>query len=168
MTRFFDSDGREVDPPKPVGELEHVCTLGGDFEKTSVSLCIRSEQLDREEVSRLLGTSPTRAWNPGEPHHLGEGKTGLLRSVDWGLWDLRTLLNATPVETKIRELLASCTEDLQAWRHLGAKYNMKLTVVGYLSNWNGELHLDTKILNLLVERGVQLVIDVYFTGDDDE
>jgi hypothetical protein len=164
--RFFDADGNEITSSlSPAGELQHLCTIGGDFDETSVTLFVYSENLDRDEVSRLLGVQPTKAWNPGERHPLGNGRSGRTRIVDWGKWWLEIDRNRNPVEPKIRKLLQQCTSDLEAWHKLASKYEVWLTISAHLDNWNRELDLAPDVLHLLSERRLMLKVDVYFDGD---
>ena len=167
--RFFDADGNEITPPPgPVGELQHICEIGGEFDETSVTLSVYSENLDRDEVTQLLGVQPTKAWNPGERHPIGNGRSGKTRIVEWGKWWLTIDQNRNPVEPKIRKLLQQCTSDLDTWHKLASKYDIWLTIAAHLDNWNRELDLAPDILQLLSERRLKLKVDVYFDGDEDE
>jgi|GEM_PF-1097883 len=168
MIRFFDADGNKIPSSKPVGETVCIAEIGGRFEETSVTLSVYSEELDREEVSSLLGTQPTKAWNSGELHPVGNGRSGKQRIVDWGKWWFSSKRNCEPIETKIRQILQSCTGDLKAWQILTSKYDVWLTIAAYADNWNRELRLPADILQLLAERNLSLDIDAYFYGDDDD
>ena len=77
----FDADGHEI---KPVGELQHLCEMGGQFDEASATISVYSEQLDRHKVTSILGVQPTNAWNPGERHPIGN--RGVTRAVEWGKW----------------------------------------------------------------------------------
>ena len=167
--RFFDADGNEIiTPSKPVGELVQIIELGGDFDETADILSVYSEELSREEVSSLLEVQPTKAWNPGEKHAVGTGRSGKTRIIDWGKWMLEVERNHEPVEPKIHNLLRSCTKNLEAWRTVSAKYNTQLTIVAHVENWNRELNLSPETLRLLAERNLMLNVDIYFYGDDDD
>ncbi len=169
MTRIFDADGNDITPPpRDVGELEHICEIGGEFDETSVTLSVYSGNLDRDEVTRLLEVQPTKAWNAGERHPIGNGKSGKTRIVDWGTWWLTIDRNRNPVEPKIRKLFQLCTSNLNSWHTLASKYDIWITIAAHLDNWNRELNLEPDILQLIAERRVMLKVDVYFDGDDDE
>lgn len=166
MTRTFDADGNEITfEPSDGSELKHLCEIGGEFDESSVTLSVYAECLDRDEVTTLLGVQPTKAWNPGELHPIGNGKSGKTRIVDWGKWWLTIERNRNPVEPKIRKLLQLCTADLDAWATLASKYDIWLTITAHMDNWNRELDLAPDILQLLAERHLQLKVDVYFDGD---
>ncbi|MDC0833097.1 DUF4279 domain-containing protein [Geitlerinema sp. CS-897] len=167
--RFFDADGNEiVSPQRPVCEVVWIGELGGEFDETSVTLSVYSKTLDLDEVTELLGVQPTKAWNPGERHPVGNGRSRKTRIVEWGKWRLTSERNRKPVEPKIRKLLQQCTPDLKIWQMLASKYDIWLTIAAHLNNWNRELDLTPDILQLLSERHLMLKVDVYFDGDEDK
>jgi hypothetical protein len=167
--RVFDADGNEISPnTPPVGEVLQDIALGGSFDETSVHLTVYSTELDRHEVTSLLGVQPSKAWNPGERHPIGNGKSGKTRIVDWGQWRLSTDYDTSDVEDKIRALLSRCTDALDDWRVLSQKYETWLTIGGHIFNWNRELDLAPDILRLLADRGLKLRIDVYSYCEDQD
>ena len=159
---IYEKDGTEI---RPKGDLEYICPIGGEFDETKVVLCAYSKQLDKQEVSNLLEVAPTKAWNPNEPHPMGNKER--IRVVDWGKWSFEC---STPVsvEQQIEILLSQCTNNLEHWRLLTEKYEVWLSVVGYLHNWNRELDLSSRVLRLLVDRNLALKVDVYFYRDREE
>ena len=159
----FDSDGNEI---KPVGKLEHLCEVGGQFDETSATISVYSEKLDRHKVTTLLSVQPTSAWNPGERHSFGN--RGGTRVVKWGKWYLSTESDYRPISDKIRELLDLCTNDLEAWGKLADEYDVWMHVVGYLRNWNRNMNLPSEILRLLADRRLALQVDVYFQDDKED
>lgn len=167
MRKHFDTDGNEISG-ESVGKVVQELALGGQFDETSVTLMVYSKQLDRHEVSRLLDVQPTKAWNAGERHLVGTGRTGRTRIVDWGQWMLQIDYNQSPVDRKIQELLNRCTDRLENWHALNHKYDVWLTIGGHMANWNRELDLAPEILRLLTDRGLRLKIDVYWYGDFDD
>jgi len=81
-TRYFDSDGNEIPSPKPVGEMSSIAEVGGKFDETAIVLYVFSESLSKERVTSLLGLQPTKAWNPGEQHPVGNGMSGKTKITD--------------------------------------------------------------------------------------
>ena len=168
MRRIFDTKGREITPPASpnLTEMEHVCEIGGQFDETLVQLSVYSEVLDRHEVTTLLEIKPTKAWNPGEQHPIGNGKGGSC-IVDWGKWLLTTELDRNPAGPKIQDLLQQCTSNLTSWHTLASKFDTSVTIVGYLENWNRQLELEPAVLQLIADRNLRLNVDVYTSIDDD-
>ena len=134
-----------------------------DLDTSSVSLFVRSETLNRNEVTELLGVEPTRAWNPGERHPISKDST-ITRVVDWGQWQLKIYDNRSSVEFKIQKLFQQCTSNLEAWRTLRAKYEVWLTVGVYPDDWHSESTLSPETLLLLVERQLPLEWGTYYFG----
>ena len=166
-TRYFDSNGKEIYPPKPMGEISSITEVGGKFDETAIILSVFSESLNKERVTELLCLEPTKAWNPGERHPVGNGKSGKTKITDWGKWWYEADRNYDPVEPKILTLFNLASNDLSAWKTLSSDYQTWLTVSAHLENWNRELSLSPTILKMISERHLELNIDVYFDGDEE-
>ncbi len=83
-TRFFDENGQEIiREPVNLDETEFIAEIGGPFEEFSVGLNFYSENLDRHEITKLIGAEPTKSWNPREQHPIGNTKK--TKITDWGL-----------------------------------------------------------------------------------
>jgi hypothetical protein len=167
MPRFFDEKGIELKPVSVEG-LEQIGEIGGKPEKTSVTISVYSEELDKDKVSELLGVSPTKAWNPRERHSSGGKQNKKTRILEWGKWYLSTETNDDPLDAKIENLFALCAPNLETWKWLSEEYETWLTIVGHINNWNREVHLSRKTLKLITDRSLDLVFDIYFDTDDDE
>lgn len=167
-TIILDKDGNDITPKAKAEDLEHICEVGGEFDETSVTLQVYSENLDRHEVTELLGVEPTKSWNANEPHPVGNGKSGKQRIVDFGKWYLSTESNTSPISEKFEEIFSACNQDLEVWKKLSSKYELWVTVGAHLGNWNRELNLDVKVLKWLSDRNLQIKIDVYFDLEDEE
>lgn len=163
----MSKDDKIVPLHRPVGELEHICELGGSFDETLVGIYVYSEYLDKDEVSRLLGVEPKKAWNPHEPHIIGKSKTREI-TKPFGMWRIESPRDYDAVVPKIEALFARCTNDMDKWEELTNKYECWFCIVGHLDNWNRELNLPVNVLKLLTERNLELKIDVFFDGDEDE
>ena len=47
-TRYFDSNGKEIYPPKPMGEISSITEVGGKFDETAIILSVFSESFNKE------------------------------------------------------------------------------------------------------------------------
>lgn len=166
-TKWFDKDGNEIirNVPNP-NNLEPIAELGGSFEEFSVSIDFYSMNLDKDEITDLLGVNPTKAWNPNELHPMGN--KGNQRMTNWGKWYVSSERDATDINDKLIALFSACTQDLDAWKHLTQKYEAWVSVAGYMHNWNRCFTLKTETMRLLVERGLEVVFDVYYYGEGKE
>ena len=140
--------------------------VGGAFDETAIILTVFSESLDKDRVTELLDLKPTKAWNPGERHPVGNGKSGRTKITDWGKWWYESERNHEPVEPKIFKLFNHATNDLEVWRMLSSEHKIWLTVSAHLDNWNRELSLSPSILKMISERHLELNVDVYFDGEE--
>ncbi len=161
----MSEDDKVVPIKKPVGELEYICEIGGSFDETRAILYVYSENLDKDEVSSLLGVSPTKAWNPNEPHFVGKSKSRKI-TKPFGKWWIESKRDYSEVVPKIESLLNQCTKDMEIWRTLTEKYECWMCIVGHLNNWNRELNLPVSLLQMLSERNLDLNVDVYFDGEE--
>lgn len=89
--------------------------------------------------------------------------------MDWGKWYLKGdgYSNAESIDTKIEGLLEKCTKVLENWRVLANDSEVIISVSAYLNNWNRELNLSPRTLQLLSDRNIALKIDVYFWEEDE-
>ena len=165
MPRFFDKDGNEFKyTPDPTAEV--IGEIGGKPEKTGVIISVYSERLDEDRVTQLLEVNPTSAWNPNERRDYGlHGQT---RIDDWGKWFLSTETNDEPLDQKIENLFAACTQNLDSWFLLSQEYQTWFTVVGHINNWNREVQLSRKSLKLIAERNLDFTFDIYFDEDEED
>ena len=166
-TRWFDEDGKEIiHEPVNIEELEHIAEIGGNFEEFSVGVNFYSENLDREEITRLLGHNPTKAWNAGERHPMGNEKR--TRITNWGKWYLSSERDSTDLNIKLKNFFENLTDDLDKWQTLTSKYESWVDVAGYMNNWNRGFIVETDVLKLLSDRNLKICFDIYFNGKEEE
>lgn len=165
--RIFDEEGKEIiQDPIQSDDLEYITEIGGGFEEFSVGVNFYSENLDRDEITNLLGHNPTKAWNAGERHLIGNTKK--TKITNWGKWYLSSERDSTDLNIKIKDLLEKLTDDLSKWQKLTSKYKSWIDVAGYMNNWNRGFMVETDVLKLLSERNLEIYFDIYFDGDDNE
>lgn len=163
----FEADGTEITPPN-ADELEHICELGGQFDKCSFYLEFLHKDLRREEISNKLRLDPTTAWNAGEPHTppLSNGRDGRKRVVQYGKWAMKIEVKHEPVSDSLRRFFDACSVAPEVWRQLNEKWGGFIALVGHAKNWNREFALSRDVITLIAERGLAIKFDAYFDGDD--
>jgi hypothetical protein len=67
-------------PLPPSDAPKDTVWVGGPITWFSISLSISAEDLDPDEITRLLGIQPTKAWRKGVPQ---SGRAGLTGTVTW-------------------------------------------------------------------------------------
>jgi hypothetical protein len=166
-TRWFDEKGKEIiREPVNLDETEHIAEVGGSFEEFSVGINFYSENLDKDEITKLIGAEPTKSWNPGERHPIGNSQK--TRITDWGKWYLTTERDSKDLNQKISELLDDLTTDLNIWKMLTSKYEAWIDVAGYMENWNRGFILKPETMKLLTERNLEVAFDIYYDPDEAE
>jgi hypothetical protein len=137
---------------------------GGDVDDIRVSLRVIGDDLDPDEVTRLLGVEPSTAAKKGRlregtksqtPQRAGIWTLDLGKSREWLLEDLITaVLDRVPVS-------------LEVWRQLGARYKIDLFCGLFLERWNRGVDLSPGLLHRIAERGLALSFDIYCDDDLD-
>jgi hypothetical protein len=165
--RFFDKNGKEIiREPLNLDKVEHIAEIGGTIEKFSIGLNFYSENLQRKEITQILGIEPTKSWNAGEKHQVGN--TNKTKITPWGKWHITLKRDGKDLNTKIEELLNPMTNDLKKWKYLTTKYEGWIDVAGYMENWNRGFTLETRIMKMLFDRNLEIVFDMYYYGKDDD
>ncbi|WP_299579854.1 DUF4279 domain-containing protein [uncultured Sunxiuqinia sp.] len=165
-TRWFDENGEEIiREPVNLDETDHIAEIGGTFEEFSVGVNFYSKDLDRHEITRLIGAEPTKSWNPDERHPIGNSNK--TRITDWGKWYLTSKRDNTDLNKKLEDLLNLLTSDLECWKKLTSKYDAWIDVAGYMENWNRGFSLKPEIMRMLSDRNLEVVFDIYYDGEED-
>jgi hypothetical protein len=160
-TAATTEDGQE-EPEAPVGELMWIG--GGPVGKSSAGLRIWGDDLDPDEITRLLGCEPTRTRRKGEDVR-GKRST---RTAWTGSWHLKSdLPRSAELAAHISALLDRTTDDLATWAALASRYRMDVFCGLFLTAWNQGLKLPPDLLRRLGKRGIPLGIDVYACLDEE-
>lgn len=134
--------------------------IGGLVDRVTVSLRVFGDDLDRDEVSRLLACQPTQCHMKGE---VSVGQiTGLRREARTGSW----LLNSDDgrgvrLDEQIMNLLDRVTGDLAVWEELTEKYKADLFCGLFLEEENRACRLPAEVLRRLAERRLSIGFDIY-------
>ena len=149
----------------PAEEQANAISVGGELLHCRVTLRIKGETLDPEEITRLLGADPTRSRKKGDirPHprwHIEERA---------GSWQLESSLEpGIALEQHINTLLDKVTSDLSVWTELAVRFGMDLYCGLFLDSWNRGLELSPETLQRITERHLTLGLDIYSDWTDDE
>ncbi len=142
-------------------------TIGGFVDRVTVSLRVIADDLNPEEVSRLLNCQPTKCHVKGE---VIVGKnTGLRRVAPTGVW----LLNSDDersvgLDEQVMNLLGRVSHDPAVWEALTKKYKADVYCGLFLDAEIRECRLSADALRHLAERGLEIGFDIYAVFDDTE
>ncbi|WP_084590806.1 DUF4279 domain-containing protein, partial [Arenimonas metalli] len=97
----------------------------GAFDHSEVTLRFFGDDLVPEEVSALLGASPTVSYQKGQ--ELVGRNTGAVRIAKTGSWRLRaTRREPEDVESQVFEILDQLPQDPGVWAVLASRYELDL------------------------------------------
>ncbi len=135
------------------------------IEHSAVSLRIIGDTLMPDEISKMLGASPTYSQFMGET--LIGKKTGNKRIAKFGMWQL-SVADSTPenIEDQIDQLLGQLTNNLDIWSKIANQFKVDLFCGLFMAGGNEGLHLSPQILVAIGQRGIVLGLDIYGPAQD--
>jgi hypothetical protein len=139
--------------------------FGGHPSRAAVCLRVCGDDLDPEEVTRLLGRAPTRSQRKGQPvlSDSGEAK----RIARTGSWLLdRPVGDDVTIDEAIESFLDSLPEDVRVWAALGRRYRVDLLCDVFVKGVNQGFELSPRVLELLGRRGITLGVDIFCEPDE--
>jgi hypothetical protein len=136
------------------------------LQKSAVTLRIMGDDLIPDEITKLLGASPTHAQTKGDK--IVGKKTGHVRIAKSGMWRF-CASDRTPedMDGQIQEILSQMTGDLTIWQSVTKKYHADLFCGLFMRESNEGLTISSQSLATLGARGIEMGLDIY-AGDDDE
>lgn len=153
---------------EPAGEesaQSRSISAGGPVDRLSVTLALHGVDLVPDEISRLLGCSPTHGHRRGEPR-----KSRSANVAPWktGAWLLRVDCAApTTASALLEDMLARVSDDDALWSSLSLQYETSVGFGVFLSGWNRSMVLDARSVQRLARMKVTVDFDVYGAVDDD-
>jgi hypothetical protein len=150
-------------PELPPGEY---VTVGGDVDRITVSVRVGGDDLDPDEVTRVLGVEPTFAARKGDRRRSAGGEV-VQRT---GVWCVN--FEGAPEEwtlgDAVGQLVARLPHDPAVWEGLAARYSLDVFCGLHMSCWNRGFALDPALLRQLADRHLKLDVDIYYVGSGDE
>ncbi len=127
--------------------------IGGEIDKSVVSLRFFDDNLSAEDITRLLKYSPSMSYRKGD----------FLRDevTETGAWLLKGKKSSKSIETQITELFSLLSQDLQIWQELTTKYRADLFCGLWINGWNRGIALTSEILKQISDRGLKIDFDIY-------
>ncbi len=151
-------------------------TIGGPMPWFAVSLSIGADDVDPDEVTRLLGVRPdvTRRRGVHWPLPDREGLSTVRVSkfpARIGLWSIRLRPEQAPgcdvaaAVTRVLDRVAAAPSE--AWRRACAGAKARISVALTLDGYNRGFGLGPVLLRRVADLGLDLDFDIYEGSDDD-
>lgn len=132
--------------------------------RSVATLRIFGDDLIPDELSGLLGCTPTDAYLKGSVRTLKSGREVVRKTGAW-------FLDAHPTEPEdlnrqVLELLARLTDDKNVWTALKERFELDLFCGWFMKEGNEGVSLSAASMWALGERGIELSIDIYSPPDE--
>ena len=135
------------------------------LQRAVASLRIAGDDLIPEEVTALLGASPTHAQTKGQEIPLkSSSRTRVALFGQCRLHAAET--EPEDLDGQVAELLGKLTNDLAIWQDLSCRFNIDLFCGWFMGGDNEGVTVEPETLKALGERGISLALDIY--GPDAE
>jgi len=132
--------------------------------RSVASLRVSGIDLIPEEITNLLGASPTKSYAKGDDLSTSNVRTRIAKN---GTWQLHA--NATEPEDfnlQVAELFHGLTDDLKIWSDLACRFKVDIFCGWFMQEGNEGVDISPSTLLMLGERSIALAIDIY--GPDDK
>ncbi len=135
-------------------------------ERSVVTLRIYGDDLIPQDITEILGVSPTHAETKGQ--EIVGRKTGKVRVAKSGMWRLCALdRQPEDLDGQIREIFSQIPAEIAVWQSITKKYRTNLFCGLFMSETNDGLSISAQSLAFLAERGVELWFDIYAPDGND-
>ena len=130
---------------------------------SAVALRIIGDDLIPDEITALLGTSPTSAHVKGETgKHIVGPKVGDARAARSGMWTLDASdREPEKMDAQIQEILSRMTSDLSVWQSITKRFHVDLFYGLWLTGSESGVSLSPQLLAAPGERGIELALCLY-------
>jgi hypothetical protein len=132
--------------------------------ETAASLGFFGDDLDPDEISRLLGGIPTVGARKGGVWKTSRGFEKVAKSGSWRIEAERS--NPGDLDGQIIDIFARLSSDLTTWRDLSRRFEGRFFCGLFMENTNDGLRLEAPTIAAIGDRGLALDLDIYAPDDD--
>ncbi|MDZ7965742.1 MAG: DUF4279 domain-containing protein [Nostoc sp. DedSLP03] len=145
--------------------MEDLLILGCSVDKTSVCLAIYGEDLNPDEISKILSCQPTKAHLRGARKSLNY-KYG---SYKQGAWLLK-LQGSAPItaDKLIIDLLSCVPTNPILWQELSEIYDVQVRIGIHMKGWNKGFNLTAHTVQRISKLGASMVFDIYAYDEEED
>jgi uncharacterized protein with von Willebrand factor type A (vWA) domain len=135
----------------------------GTISRLMAALRIVGDELDPDEITRLLGKAPTTVQRRGHPMRKPSGQLG--RIMPFSSWSLSADDSLSgDLDAQVDQILDRTAQDLAVWRGIASTWRMHLFCGLFLRDHNEGLSLSPTSLRALGDREILLDLDIYGAG----
>ncbi len=136
-----------------------------ELSRSAASLRIMGDDLDPEEITRMLGCQPSCRQIKGE--ELVGRKSGTIRIAKFGMWRLESIsLEPGNIDAQIQELLGKLSPSIETWREISTRFEVDLFCGLFMVRSNEGISISAKSMTDLGRRGIELDLDIYGATED--
>lgn len=153
--------GRDMDDIiTPIRKPEIIGEAGGLVDESRLSLGVHGDDLDPDEISRLLGCAPTSSHRRGDARRSGPpwAKGGWLLSVE-------AKSPAGPDEL-VHLLLARLPTEHAVWTDLRRRFHVQLSFGIFTERWNRGFDLTADAVRRINVLGAGVGFDLYANPEE--
>lgn len=132
--------------------------------RSVASLRVFGDDLEPDEITRILGHSPSQSWRKGELQSSRAGRTSTRRCGAWFLAVDPT--EPEDLDGQVIKLLNQLTGDEKAWSELNARFDVDLFCGWFMGTSNEGVAVSPSTMAALGRFGIALSLDIY--GPDRE
>ena len=136
----------------------------GKISKAHVTIRFFGDDLEPEELTRLLGSQPSRARRKGEQRTLSSGELRVERYGSWSINDSEESV-AVEIDEQVNALLDKLTDDIGVRRDLSSRYDADVYCGVMMDTWNEGFALEAATLKRLADRSLLIGFDIYAPVD---
>lgn len=135
-----------IDPPEQFLERDEFC----------VRLGFMGDDLEPDELTRLLGATPTHAHRRGDmlPRPFTSQATG-------GYWAISTERSTDDIEQQLTALFARLTSDICVWRDITTRYKADLFCGVFIASFGHGFSMSPALHRALADRNLLIIFDIY-------
>ena len=135
-------------------------------ERDKYDVCLRffGDDLDPDEVSQLLGSSPTGSERLGDiiPSRIRS------RTARTGSWRLATEQSADDIEEQLVGLFGRLAADLTVWQSLTTRFEADVFCGVFHARQAHHVVFSPRLHRLLADRNLPLILDIYASDGSNE
>ena len=151
----------EEHAPTQVEGHRIVAEVGGLVDEFHATIGVYGEELEPDEITRVLGCAPTSSHRRGDSRR--PGGPGAKR----GAWLLTvTAMAPTEPEEVLQQLLGRVPGDPEVWARLASMYSVQVRIGIFIGAWTRGFELSPAVVRQLAALGVPVGFSIYADGEE--